>query len=136
MADNSLAKKLLIKPGHRVAIVNAPAGYLDQLGSLPEGVELAERPEGTFDFLQLFVKNVEELNRLGPTALGAIKRDGLLWFTYPKQTSKIKTDLTRDKGWDIVYEAGYEPVAMASIDDTWSAFRFRPRELVKRGKKG
>lgn len=135
MAESSLAKKLSIKPGYRVAVINAPENYLSKLGPLPDGVELSEKPEGSFDVVQLFVQNIEELNRLGPAALRAIKHDGLLWFSYPKQTSKVKTDLTRDRGWDIVYEAGYEPVAMAAIDETWSAFRFRPRELVKRGKK-
>jgi len=54
MATSSLPKKLQLKAGQRAVIINAPAGYLDELGPLPEGVHLAERPEGQVDFIVLF----------------------------------------------------------------------------------
>lgn len=57
MAGSSLAKKLGIKPGHRAIVLNPPPGHLMELGPLPEGVELAREPEGTFDFAHLFVKS-------------------------------------------------------------------------------
>jgi len=139
MAQSSLIKKLRIQPGQRVTIINAPAGYLDQLGDLPEGVELASEPEGlgltnqpadTFDFVHLFVKNVAELERFGPSALRAVKHDGLLWISYPKRSSKVETDISRDVGWDVIKEAGLRPVTQVSIDAVWSALRFRPAERV------
>jgi hypothetical protein len=133
MAGSSLIKKLYIKPGQRIIIINPPPGYLAELGPLPEGVELAERPEGQFDLVHLFVKNSQELDRLGPIALQAIKYDGLLWISYPKRSSKVETNLTRDVGWDLVKQAGMEAVAQVSIDDIWSATRFRPAGRV--GKK-
>jgi len=135
VADGSLVKKLLIKPGQRMVIINPPPGYLDELGQLPEGVELADKPDGAFDFVHLFVKNVEELDRLAPTAIGAAKRDGLLWISYPKQSSKVKTDITRDTGWESVHRAGFVGVSMVSLTDTWSAFRFRPTDPVGKKKK-
>ncbi|MBI2953530.1 MAG: hypothetical protein HYY30_04395 [Chloroflexi bacterium] len=136
MANSSLPKKLLIKPGQRIVIVNAPPGYLDGLGPLPEGVAPADEPDGTFDFVQLFVKNVAELDRLAPTAIGVARRDALLWICYPKRSSRVVTDITRDVGWDSVKKAGLEPVSMVAIDDTWSALRFRPADLVVRSRKG
>jgi hypothetical protein len=139
MAQSSLIKKLRIQPGHRVTIINPPPGYLDQLGDLPEGVglaiqpadvELAAEPAGTFDFVHLFVKNIAELERLGPSAVRAVKHDGLLWISYPKRSSKVETDISRDVGWDVIKEAGLKPVTQVSIDAVWSALRFRPAERV------
>ena len=130
MAQSSLIKKLRIKPGQRIIVINPPPGYLDQLGDLPEGVGLANQPEDTFDFVHLFVKNVAELERLGPSALRAVKHDGLLWISYPKRSSKVETDISRDVGWDVIKEAGLRPVTQVSIDAVWSALRFRPVERV------
>lgn len=135
MADSPLVKRLQVKPGQRMVVINPPAGYLDVLGPLPPDVELAETPDGTFDFVQLFVRNVAELERDAPTAIGALKRDGLLWISYPKRSSKVPTDLTRDVGWAAIARAGLEGVAQVAIDDVWSALRFRPTELVRGGKK-
>jgi len=95
---------------------------------------LAERPEGIFDFVHLFVKNSAELQSLGPTpeAIEAVKVDGLLWISYPKRSSKVETDLTRDVGWEMMAEAGLRPVTQVSVNDIWSALRFRPIDRVGR----
>ena len=133
MAKTPLTNKLRMQPGQRVLIMNAPPGYVDELGDLPEGVELADEPEGTFDFVHLFVKNVAELEQLGPTAVGAVEHDGLLWISYPKRSSKVETDITRDVGWEVVTRAGLRAVTQVSINDVWSALRFRPVDRI--GKK-
>ncbi len=127
---SALAKKLRIQPGHRALILNSPAGYMDELGELPEGVSVATEPDGEFDFVQLFVNSRAELERLAPVAIRAVKYDGLLWLCYPKQSAKVKTDITRDVGWDIVLQAGLRPVTQIAINDIWSALRFRPVEKV------
>lgn len=131
MPDTSLSKRLAIKPGHRLLVLNAPEGYVDALGELPDGVELATSAEGTFDFVQVFTRSTTELDDLGPTALGALKLGGVLWFSYPKKSSQVETDITRDVGWDSVKSAGMRPVSQVSIDETWSALRFRPVDDVK-----
>jgi hypothetical protein len=130
MATTPLSKKLRIQPGQRVLILNAPEGYRQELGPLPESVEIAEAAEDKFDFVHLFVKNVADLERLGPVALDVLKHDGLLWISYPKKSSKVATDLSRDVGWDLVTEAGLRPVTQVSVDEVWSALRFRPVERV------
>jgi hypothetical protein len=130
MTTSSLAKKLQIKPGQHVSIINPPANYLAKLGPLP-GVELADKATGTFDVVQLFVKNVAELNRIAPAAIRAVKPDGIFWISYPKLSAKTDSDITRDAGWDVVKKAGLRPVSLVSIDDVWSALRFRPVAQVK-----
>lgn len=130
MSKTSLVKKLRIQPGQRALILNPPAGYLDALEELPEDVEVTSEPGGAFDFVHLFAKNIAELERLGPIAVEAVKYDGLLWISYPKRSSKVETDLTRDVGWEVMAEAGLRPVTQVSVDETWSALRFRPAERV------
>jgi hypothetical protein len=62
--------------------------------------------------------------------LSAVMEDGLLWFAYPKKSSGMKSDLSRDIGWDPVFAADFDSVAQVSIDETWTGFRFRPKHLV------
>src|SRR5436305_13485043 len=79
-----MAKKLRLAAEHRAAIVNAPAGYLAQLTPGPADMTTDLQPNQTYDAVVLFVKDVEQLRRLGPAAIRAAKANGLLWITYPK----------------------------------------------------
>jgi hypothetical protein len=126
MPDNALVKKLKLKPGHRAAILGAPEGYLEQLDPLPDGIELATRLTGKFDWVQVFVTNKSELDRQFPRVVRFLKPDSLLWLCFPKGTSKIQTDLTRDKGWDVVLASDLKWVNLVSVDETWSGMAVRP----------
>ena len=126
MPDNALVKKMKLKPGQRVALIHAPEGYRDALGPLPERVELADRLDGSFDWVQVFVKNQAELDQLLPEVIAALRPESLLWLAFPKGTSKIQTDLTRDKGWDALRQADLKWITLISINETWSAFALRP----------
>jgi hypothetical protein len=131
MTDSSLQRRLQLKPGQRALILNAPEGYVESLGPLPDGVTLVDGPPGKLDFVQLFVRDSVELATHAPAALAAIKPDGVLWIAYPKQSAKVKTDITRDRGWAAITAAGLRPVTQIAIDETWSALRWRPIELVQ-----
>jgi len=131
MPGTPLLKKLGIKPKQRITLVNAPNEYREQLGELPADVELATTLNGTFDLVHVFVKNKAEIDQFAPAAIQAVKPGGLLWFSYPKKSAKMPTDISRDVGWDAVSNAGWRPVTLISIDDVWSAFRFRPLSEVK-----
>jgi hypothetical protein len=121
-----LSKKLRLQPGQKALVLNAPEGYERLLAPLPEGVKLVEKAEGAFDFVHLFVKDSADLERLGPVAIGAVRYDGLLWLSYPKRSSKVETDLSRDTGWDLLAQAGLRPVTQVAVDEVWSALRWRP----------
>lgn len=131
MADTPIAKKLGIKPGQKLLILNAPENYQEMLGDLPEGAEVYTGGEGPFDFVQLFVKSKAEVDSQAQRVIQAVKPGGLLWLSYPKKSSKIKTDIHRDTGWEAMVEAGWEGVTLISLDDTWSAFRLRPHSEIK-----
>ena len=126
MSENPLLKKMKLKPGQRAAIINAPDGYLEALQPLPAEAEVAEQLVGTFDWVQLFVKTQAELEQVLAQVRAALKPAGTLWITFPKGTSKIQTDLTRDKGWDALQQLDLKWINLISVDDTWSAFSLRP----------
>ena len=133
MSQSPLSKKLRIQPGQRLLLLNPPAGYVESLGPLPEGARIVSAPASEVDFCHLFAANSTQLAELLPDALSAIKHDGLLWVSYPKKSSKVESDLSRDALWELPGDTGLRPVAQISIDQTWSALRYRPGELV--GKK-
>lgn len=123
--DNKIVSKLDIQPGQTVSIINAPSDYLGDLGELPEGVFLDDQPIGKFDFVQLFVKNLDDVNRMTPNAIGSLKPGSTFWISYPKQESQVQTDLTKDVGWDVIYDHKFEQTDEISINDMWSAKRFQ-----------
>ena len=131
MADNRLVSKLGIKAGQRVLVVNAPEGYLHLLGALPGGSEVETCARGEFDFVQLFAHHKADIDGHAGTALGVLRPGGILWLSYPKKSSKVETDITRDTGWDLLRDGGWRPVSQVAIDDTWSALRFRSTSEVK-----
>jgi hypothetical protein len=91
---------------------------------------LVENPDGQVEFVQLFVKNKQELELLEQEAIKLCDPTGLFWISYPKQSSGIESDINRDIIWKLMEATGWRPVAMVSIDATWSAMRLRPSELV------
>lgn len=133
MADPSLIKKLGIKPKQRFIILNAPEGYSEQIGTLlPVDVELHTAPTsaGNFDVVLLFVINKAEVDKDTPGAIEMVKPGGRLWLSYPKQSSKVPTDINRDILWKIFPNDAWRPVTQISIDEVWSALRFRPKTEV------
>jgi hypothetical protein len=117
-----LTKKLHLKPGMRLAVVNAPAGF--SLGKLPASVTQEPSLKTDLDLVLLFAISQRELNSHWQKALGAMKQDGALWVSYPKKSSGIASDLGMGE-WNAPKGSGWNPVAMIGLDDTWSSVRFK-----------
>jgi hypothetical protein len=131
MADSPLIKKLSIKPGFRMVVINPPEGYEALLGPLPEDVDFRKKASGPMDFVHVFAQDSRELEKHLRRALRVLEYDGIFWISYPKKSSGIKTDLSRDILRKRMEKHGLKAVMAVSIDAVWSAMRFRPRELVK-----
>jgi len=130
---NALAKKLQVKPGSRWLLYNAPANYSELLEPLPEGASTSLSINGSFDGVQLFVKNSDELIRdlkiIAPIL--KLKTETIFWVMYPKKTSGMGGDLEMMSSWDELGKYGLNGVAAAAVNEIWTALRFRPIELVK-----
>ncbi|GIP26040.1 hypothetical protein J23TS9_11700 [Paenibacillus sp. J23TS9] len=127
MSNEELLKKLRYKNGHAL-VLNAPAGY-------DLGIE-SKSSDSKAAFIQLFVNNAEQVHEWVPQAIPRLAEDAVFWITYPKQTSKVKTDINRDSLWKLVESmAPYRPVSNVAVDEKWSALRFRHVDLVQSKKK-
>ena len=123
MPESPLAKKMKLKSGVRAAIVNAPENYLNELN---HDTEISPKLTGKFDWIQIFAKNKKELDALVPKAARALKPESILWLSFPKGASKVQTDLTRDKGWEVLQGVDLKWVTLISVNENWSAFALRP----------
>lgn len=123
MPETALAKKLKLKPGARAAVVNAPENYLDEL---KHDTDISQKLSGKFDWIQVFAKDKKELALFAPKAAAALKPGSVLWLSFPKGSSKIQTDLTRDKGWEAIHDIDLKFISLVSVNDMWSAFALRP----------
>jgi hypothetical protein len=126
MPLSPLASKMKRKPGQRVALINAPEGYRARLGPLPGDEPPATSLKGSFDWVQVFVKTRAGLDAILPKLVPALRPDGLLWIPFPKGSSKLQTDLTRDTGWEALRRVDLKWINLISVDETWSAFSLRP----------
>lgn len=132
---NALLKKMRISAPHTIATLNAPADFEQQLGLLPEGIRVIRQPEGNYDSLHWFVKSKADVDKQTEKVIGLMKPGVTVWGYYPKGSSKVQTDLTRDKGWETLMQHDFQWLSLISFDDTWSAFAFRMKtEADKRQK--
>ena len=118
-----------------ITIYHPPASFEAELGRL-KGVEVSRDPKKpkAVKFSLAFVTQQKELDRLSKvlTAAAAADGDALLWFAYPKGTSKrYSCEFNRDTGWQVLRDAGFDTVRAVAIDEDWSALRFRRNEFIK-----
>jgi hypothetical protein len=121
----TIAQKLRIKEGDVLFPINAPAGFKKNLGALPAKAKISSVSKGA-NSLHWFVLNRAQLEKELNAVLKLVKGDVMLWIYYPKGSSKIQTDLTRDKGWEkLLSHNEMHWISLISFDDTWSTFACR-----------
>ncbi len=131
-SQRSLVDKLGIKPGTRIAILNAPRGYRATLGKLPAGVTVAVNPRGQLPFIQFFAVSRSVLESRFPALLRALDPAGALWVSWPKKASGVPTDLTEDVVREIALPTGLVDVKVAAVDDVWSGLKLVRRLKTRR----
>jgi hypothetical protein len=122
----TLQQKYRLTPGAVIGVINRPHG----LPEYPADVTIVESLQGPLDQIHAFAKTRAELESIALPSINALALDGLLWVHYPKGTSGVQTDLTRDKGWDVFKNTVMQLVNLISVDDTWSAFGMKKRPTV------
>ena len=130
---SSIFRKLNLKAQREIAVFNVPASFEAELAQL-KGIKILRdaRKPTAIQFALAFVMQQSELNRLSRILADGSEGDALLWFAYPKGTSKrYSCDFNRDTGWQVIRKAGFDSVRQVAIDEDWSALRFRRAEYVK-----
>jgi hypothetical protein len=131
---NPIIKKLQYKLQEEVLIVDAPDEFKDVLADWKKtaNIHIEAKGKKSFSFALVFVKTETDVAKAAKKYIKLLEPDAVCWMAYPKKTSKkYKADITRDQGWSALGELGYEGVSMISVDDDWSAFRFRKVDFIK-----
>ena len=118
-----LAKKLGIKGGFHVKLVNAPIYYFDLFTDLPADIVLTDAPSLKKDFIHFFTKSVEEYIQNLPILKDQLKPNGMIWASWPKKASKIVTDITENKIRDYAIEIGLVDIKVCAVDELWSGLK-------------
>jgi hypothetical protein len=125
-------KKLHLDKGQTFLALNVPSGYVLALADATGVAADTQAKRGDFyDCVHLFVCKLSELELFAPVALNALVDDGFFWVSFPKKSSGVATEMTRDTNWDLLVKEGWRPVTAISVDDTWSCLRFRHQTKVK-----
>ena len=131
---NQVFKKLQYKQTEKIYVLNAPKEFKPNLEEMAEITTVKKSPncKQMYDFVLYFVRTCEDIQKYAQKAVDKLNDDALLWFAYPKKSSKkYQSDISRDDGWQPLGDLGFEPVRQIAIDDYWSALRFRPAEKIK-----
>lgn len=130
-----LFKKLQL-PQHldEILILNEPEGFCKELDCLKD-VTIKESliQVSEVDFAIIFVTEKKQIENRIETVYPKLVGDAILWFAYPKKTSKnYSSEITRDHGWGVLGDYNLEGVRQVSIDEDWSALRFRKINFIKK----
>jgi len=116
-----LLKKLGIKEGFRIRTVAAPDTYYGMLGDLPIGVNT--EAGGDCDFIHAFYKRNAAFSADLPSLIRSIKRDGMIWISWPKKASKVETDLSGDIVRATILKTELVDIKVCAVDDVWSGLK-------------
>jgi hypothetical protein len=125
---NPVARKLGMNRGMSALIIAPPPGYLKLLTTSPQLV--SSRAYGMYPFVQVFATRLSEIHRFRQRLSKHAAPNALVWVSYPKKTSKLAGDLSRDVIRKAMSSAGWRAVSIVAIDEVWSALRFRPAGQV------
>jgi hypothetical protein len=131
---NPVFKKLNYKDQDRIYVLHAPESFEPVLAEMREMTDVRTSLTGAkgASFLLAFVTKQAEVDRLATQAAKTLDGDAVLWFAYPKASSKkYRSEIDRDSGWKALGAREFEPVRMIAIDEDWTALRFRRAEHIK-----
>lgn len=132
-----LPKKLGLKDGQHVAFVDLPESQNElAMAREFEGVQHLSLDElstfdGTFDVLHIFTKARAALEDNAKAMLKAIKRDGMVWISWPKKASKVATDITEDVLREVLLPTGLVDIKVCAVDEIWSGLKFVIRKELR-----
>jgi hypothetical protein len=127
---NPVARKLGMNPSMRALIIAPPPGYLKLLAPLPDGLTVSSKADGMYPFVQVFATRLAEIGTFAKKLPKYASPNALVWISYPKKTSKVAGDLSRDLIRRAMIGRGWHAVSIVAIDQVWSALRFRPAVQV------
>ena len=118
-----LAKKLGIKEGSRVFVVDAPKDYAKLVEPLPPDVRLVPRVDTQTDMVHIFASERKRLRGALESALAKLQPAGTIWVSWPKKASKVPTDITEDTVRELALPLGLVDIKVCAVDEVWSGLK-------------
>ena len=126
-----LWKKLGLKPGLRLCVLNAPADYDALIAGAPEPIERAARPGALVGLVHVFVDQRVDLSRQLPRLREQLAPEAVLWVSWPKKASKRPTDITEDVIRELALPIGWVDVKVCAVDAVWSGLKLVVRKELR-----
>jgi CheY-like chemotaxis protein len=127
-ADAPLRKKLGIKEGTQMVLINAAPDFIKKVGKLPKGCGVRRRLEPSSDLIIWFARSRNEIERCIVSATSNLSDKGGLWLAWPKKASGVKSDLSQPLVRKIGLANGLVDYKISSFDETWSGLKFAKRK--------
>jgi hypothetical protein len=121
--SNSLVRKLGIKAGFKMCVIDPPQNYWHLLDDLPENVSVGGPGEGAFDLIHIFATDKAQLEAQIDTLKQRILPAGMIWVSWPKKSSKVATDLNENLIRDLALKSGLVDTKVCAVDETWSGLK-------------
>jgi hypothetical protein len=125
--------KLNLKDHKQIVVLDSPDTFESELAAL-KSVEIIRdlKKAKAITFSLAFVMTQDQVDALAPAIARKVEGDAIVWFAYPKGSSKkYKSQIDRDNRWSVLGKEDFEPVRMVAIDQDWTAVRFRRSEFIK-----
>lgn len=133
-SETPLLKKLGIRPGNLLFVTGEPTSYWNDIGPLPEGVQLKKKPgKDLIDFIHLFVKEKKVYEKEVLHLKKVLQPNGMIWVSWPKKASKVNTDMDENVIRNFALKNGLVDVKVCAVDEIWSGLKLviPVRERVK-----
>lgn len=121
-SSTPLAKKLGIKAGYKVKLINQPDNYFSLFTDMPGDIDIANGVR-QINFIHFFTKELKELESMLPKLKKQIAPDGIIWISWPKKSAKITTNVSENLIREIALKTGLVDIKVCAIDETWSGLK-------------
>ena len=126
-----LGKKLGIKEGMRVVLINPPKSYPELVAPVPVGVKFGSRLSAGTDMVHVFATEKRRLSEALRAALPRLKQDGMIWVSWPKKSAKVATDITEDTVREVALPLGLVDIKVCAVDEVWSGLKLVIRKALR-----
>jgi len=130
-SETPLAKKLNLRDDQRVWFHAMPESVQDEIGEYALDLIFVADPAEGIDAAHIFVTTREELSSLLATLRNQIATDGHIWVSWPKQASKVPTDVTQDTIREVALPTGLVDTKVCAVDETWSGLKLVIRKDLR-----
>ena len=126
-----LAKKLGIKEGSRILLLDAPEGYAQLVDPLPMGVHFETQPSQAIAIAHVFVTQKEDLRKHLATLRKKLNAEAALWVSWPKKSAKVPTDITEDTIREVGLPLGFVDIKVCAVSEVWSGLKLVVRKELR-----